>query len=75
MREIIRTNDLVVLSYADTVLKDAGIEPLIMDTNMSVMEGSIGLFPRRMMVIDDDEYSARRALEAAGLGKWLITPR
>ncbi len=72
MRELMRTNDLVVLSFAEVVLRQADIEPLVMDANMSVMEGSIGMFPRRLMVIEDDADEARRLLSDAGLAEWLI---
>ncbi|MGE0629526.1 MAG: DUF2007 domain-containing protein [Hyphomicrobiaceae bacterium] len=74
MREIMRTNDIVVLSFAENVLRQTGIEPIVMDANMSVMEGSIGMFPRRLMVADDDEARARRALRDADLTEWLISP-
>ena len=72
MRELMRTNDLVVLSFAEVVLRQADIEPLVMDANISVMEGSIGMFPRRLMLIEDDADEARRLLSDAGLAEWLI---
>lgn len=74
MREILRTNDMVVLSFARTVLGEAGIEVIQADTHMSVMEGSIGMFPRRMLVLEEDWHKARTALQEAGLGDWLIAP-
>jgi hypothetical protein len=74
MREILRTNDVVVLSFAHAVLSDAGIEVVQADTHMSVMEGSIGMFPRRVLVLDEDWSQARAALQEAGLGDWLILP-
>ncbi len=67
MKCIIRTNDLVTLSFAEAILKDSGIEHFVMDQHMSLMEGSVGAIPRRLMVIDDDEAAARRALSLAGL--------
>ncbi len=62
MREILRTNDPVRLSYAQALLRDAGIAPLVLDVHMSIMEGSIGIFPRRVMVADEDEARARALL-------------
>ena len=72
MQELLRTNDAVVLSFAQSLLEQAGIEVLVADTHMSVMEGSIGMFPRRVLVLGDDLDQARRVLEEAGLGAWLI---
>ena len=60
MRELVRTNDAVVLSAIEALLKGAGIEHLIVDQNMSVLEGSIGIFPRRILVDDDELLAARR---------------
>jgi len=65
MKEILRTNNPVYLSFAHSVLAEAGIEALVFDTHMSVMEGSIGALPRRLMVADDDVDRARAALAAA----------
>jgi len=67
MVELLRSNDLVFLSWATAVLQDAGIEPLVMDQHMSVLEGSIGALPRRLMVIDTDAAPARQALKQAGI--------
>jgi hypothetical protein len=72
MKEVLRTNDLVLLSYATHVLAEAGIEALVFDAHMSAVEGSIGAFPRRLMVVDEDWTAARRRLGEAGLQEWLI---
>lgn len=50
MSELLRTNDAVLLSFAQALLNDAGIGNFIADFNMSIFEGSIGLLPRRIMV-------------------------
>ena len=73
MREIMRTNDVVVLSFAQSLLADGGLYPLVADANISVLEGSIGVFPRRLMVLDEDWSTARRLLEEGGLASWLIS--
>ncbi len=63
MIELLRTNDLVQLSFLDAVLRDAGIEPIVLDQHMSVLEGSAGAIPRRLMVADEDADAARRVLK------------
>ncbi len=60
MREVLRTNDLVLLSFARHVLSDAGIECWVLDEHVAAVEGSLFAFPRRLMVRDED---ARQALE------------
>jgi hypothetical protein len=72
MRELLRTNDVVLLSFAEALLRDAGIMPLVADTAVSAMEGSIGILPRRMLVADDDIVAAVRLLTDADLGAWIV---
>ena len=67
MRELIRTNDAVLLSFAESLMKDAGIHCMIADQGMSILEGSLGLLPRRFLVEDDRSEQARRILIDAGL--------
>ena len=66
MRELLRTNDPVLLSWLTALLADAGIEAIVLDTHASIMEGSIGAIPRRLMVIEEDYRQARRVLTEAG---------
>ncbi len=66
MRELVRTNDVVKLSWLLALLADAGIEAVVLDVYTSVMEGSIGAIPRRLVVIEADFARALRVLEAAG---------
>jgi len=73
MREILRTNDPVLISFAESLLGEAGIVSLLADQHMSVAEGSIGAFPRRLLVRGDDWQTARRVLSEAGLGDSLIS--
>jgi Putative prokaryotic signal transducing protein len=74
MLELLRTNDPVLLSFAEAVLGDAGITVLVADRHTSIIEGSIGIFPRRMLVHADDIGRARVALVDAGLAKHLMDP-
>ena len=65
MKELLRTNNLVYLSFAQAVLKDAVIETLLFDVHMSVMDGSIGALPRRLMVADSEFARAEKILADA----------
>jgi putative signal transducing protein len=67
MREIVRTNDIVLISAIEALLKGANIHHMVLDQNMSVLEGSLGLLPRRILVEDDYVARARRLLTDAGL--------
>ena len=66
MREIIRTNDDVLLTVIESLLGGPKIPHMVLDRNMSVLEGSIGIFPRRILVGEDQLHMARRLLEDAG---------
>ncbi len=66
MKEIMRTNDVVRLSWISALLSDAGIETLILDAHTSILEGSVGAIPRRLMVADDDVSRTVRLLIEAG---------
>ena len=63
-----RSNDPVALSFAQSLMKDAGIYAMIADQGMSVLEGSLGILQRRLLVDSDREDEARRILKDAGLG-------
>jgi hypothetical protein len=65
VKEILRTNDAVLLSWSQAVLAEFGIESVILDAHTSVIEGSIGAIPRRLMVVDEDHETAMRQLERA----------
>ena len=67
MRELLRSNDWVLISYVEVLLTGAGIALLIADVNMSVLEGSLGILPRRVLVSEEDWQQARRVLGEAGL--------
>jgi hypothetical protein len=65
MKELFRTNDAVRLSWAQAVLAGAGIHSVVLDTHTSIIEGSIGAIPRRLMVEERDHARARQLIEAA----------
>jgi hypothetical protein len=65
MREVLKSNDPVLLNFVEALLKDAGIAAEIFDSHMSIMDGSMGFMPRRLMVSDDDFTQARRVLKDA----------
>jgi hypothetical protein len=68
LEELLRTNDIVLISFVEALLRDAGIEHLVVDQNMSVIEGSLGVLPRRVLVPADAVAEARRLLKDAGIG-------
>lgn len=67
MKELLRTTDPVLLSRAQAILEDEGIVSFEMDRHMSVLEGSIGILPRRLMVADRDHFVAQALMREAGL--------
>lgn len=71
MRELVRTNDAVLISAVEALLTGARIRHMVVDQNISVLEGSIGVFPRRILVGEDELEAARRLLEDAGFAKEL----
>jgi hypothetical protein len=67
MRVLLRTNDLVLISYVSHLLDEAGIGFEVFDAHISAMEGSIGAFPRRIVVAEEDFPAARRIIGNAAL--------
>ena len=68
MRELVRTNDAVLVSAIGALLQGAGIPHHVFDQNMSVLEGSLGVLPRRVLVPAAHQRTARNLLQDAGLG-------
>ncbi|MFC3208673.1 MAG: DUF2007 domain-containing protein [Mesorhizobium sp.] len=68
MIELLRTNDVVVISFVEALMRDAGIGCFVADQNMSVMDGSLGILPRRVMIDAARADEARRILTDAGVG-------
>ena len=65
MKELLRTNDAVRLSWLQSVLAESGIESVVLDNHTSIIEGSIGAIPRRLMVADGDHARAAAVLRTA----------
>lgn len=68
MKELLSSNDAVLISYVSALLEEEGINFIVADLNMSVMEGSIGALPRRVLVDGDRLSRARHILIQAGIG-------
>ncbi|WGJ15791.1 DUF2007 domain-containing protein [Methylocapsa sp. D3K7] len=68
MIELLRTNDLVLISRVETILADSGIAVFLADRHMSALEGSLSFLPRRILVDEDEAVLARTILQDAGLG-------
>lgn len=68
MEELLRTNDMVLISFVQSILNEARIAYLVFDQNMSVIEGSLGVLPRRVLVAKERIAEARRLLTDAGIG-------
>lgn len=66
MKELLRSNDLVKISWLRALLADAGIHSFVLDSHTSVLEGSAGAIPRRLCVDDDDLARARLLMSEAG---------
>ena len=67
MHELVRTNDVVLISFIESLLDEAGLGYFVADRHMSAVEGSLGFLPRRILVIQEDREEARRLLSDAGL--------
>jgi hypothetical protein len=72
MRLIVRATDPVLISFVEALFRDAGIAMHVADANISIMEGSIGAFPRRVLVRDQDWTRAAQLLDEADLGQWIV---
>jgi hypothetical protein len=75
LEELIRTNDIVLISFVEALLRDAGIQHMVVDQNMSVIEGSLGVLPRRVLVDSEASGAARRLLTDAGVGAEIVPPK
>jgi hypothetical protein len=64
MKEILRTTDPTIIAFSTALLRAEDIDCFVLDVHMSVMEGGIGIFPRRLVVADSDAFQARAILRA-----------
>ncbi len=71
MVEILRTNDIVLISVIESILRAERVAYFVADQNMAAAEGSLGFLPRRILVDAREEDRARRVIAEAGLGKEL----
>jgi Putative prokaryotic signal transducing protein len=72
MRDLITSNDPVLLNFVEVLLTDAGIEVAVFDGNMSAVQGTLGAVQKRLAVPDEKWASARRLLDEADLGQWIV---
>ena len=72
MRLIVRATDPVLISFVEALFREAGIALHVADSSISVMQGSISAFPRRVLVPDGDWERAAKLLEEADLGQWIV---
>lgn len=68
MKELLRTNDAVLLSVVEAMFDSENVGYLVADRHMSVLEGSAGFLTRRVLVVDDDFTRAKHMLMEANLG-------
>lgn len=71
MREILRSNDPVLINFVVVLLKDAGLAPQLVDQHISAIEGSIGALPRRVLVASDELAQAKRVMREADMSQWI----
>lgn len=72
MRDLVTTNDPVLLNYLEVLLRGAGIGVVVFDGNMSAVQGTLGAVQKRLAVPEDSWNAARALLDEAGLGQWII---
>ena len=73
MEELLATNDIVILSLVQSLLMDANLDYIVLDQNMSILEGSLGIIPVRVMVPAEQLVAAKHVLIDSGLEKELTT--
>lgn len=72
MEELLRTNDIVLISFVESLLKEQKIEHMVVDQHMSILEGSVGAISRRVLVDARKNEQARRILSDAGIANELV---
>lgn len=74
MEELLRSNDPVMISFVEALMREAGIAYFVADQHMSILEGSVGAIPRRVLVDTEALQQARRIMKDCDLGKELKDP-
>lgn len=74
MSELLRTNDVVLISAVEGLLQEADIPCHVADRHTSVLDGSLNFLQMRVLVPDDRDAEARELLTDAELGQWLRSP-
>ena len=69
MKELLRTTDPTTIAFATALLRGEGIECFEMDVHMSVLEGSIGVLPKRLMVRQKDHFRAKIVMQDNGISE------
>lgn len=67
MKDIVRTTDPTLIAFGSALLRAEGIDCFVLDVHMSILEGGIGLFPRRLVVAERDAFRARAILRDNGI--------
>jgi hypothetical protein len=67
MKLLLKTTDPTVIAFAQALLEGEDIDSFVLDVHMSVFEGSIGILPRRLMVLERDWVEARSVIRANGI--------
>ena len=67
MKEILRTTNPTIIPFSTALLRAEGIDCFVMDVHMSVLEGGIGLFPKRLLVAERDVFRAWAILADNGV--------
>lgn len=71
---LVLTNDVVLVSYVESLLREARIASVVLDRNLSGLHGAVGLVPQRILVDKDDWAAARMLLVDVGLAAWIVDP-
>jgi hypothetical protein len=71
MREILCSNDAVLINFVVVLLRDAGLNPLLADEHVSAIEGSIGALPRRILIASEELAQAKRVMNEADMSQWI----
>lgn len=66
MKELLRSNDVILINWLQVLLKNDGIDTVVFDEYTSVMEGSLGAIQRDIMVFSNQYLNAWKLIKEAG---------